>query len=172
MTAEPIGLEPAEQVLWTGAPQRAPLFESVDRIVLPAQAVVVAAGVVFGVVNADRPYAIAYWLFVAVGVLVVPARMIARRLTTRGSRYTVTDRRLIVRTRNREFASDLRDLPPPVVYPHRDGTGTIEFRSGRTVAVQPDDKRSPTGNRFTLWGILDAQRVRDIIATARESTTG
>lgn len=74
----------------------------------------------------------AFIVAVAVVFAVLPARIIARRLTAGGSRYTVTDRELIVRTRKgQEFTSSLADL------------------------------------RFTLWGILEAQRVRDIIAGAQ-----
>lgn len=146
-----------ERVLWTGAPQRIPLFEPTDRMLIPAQALVVTIAVVIAIAYAGRPIAIFVWLFVAVGVLAIPGRMIARRLTARSSRYTVTNQRLIVQTRvrgeDREFSEHLRDLPPPALHPYNDGTGTIVF----------------TGHRFTLWGIPDAQRVRDIIATAQES---
>ncbi len=154
-----------ERVLWTGAPQRVPLFEPFDRIAIPIQAIVVAVAVIIAVVNAGRPMAIFVWLFVAVGVLAVPARMIARRRTARASRYTVTDQRLIVQTRDREFSEYLRDLLPPALHTHNDGTGTIVFSAGRLVpAGQPK-----TGHRFTLWGIPDAQRVRDIIVRAQEA---
>jgi hypothetical protein len=153
--------EPSERVLWTGEPQRIPLFEPVDRLAIPLQAAVVAFAVVFAVLKAGTLSATILWVCAAVGVLVLPVRMIARRVTARGSRYTVTDRRLIVRTRKgQEFTSDLRDLRPPVVHPHRDGTGTIVFRSERSDSAQ-------TGPRLTLWGILDAERVREIIVGAQ-----
>lgn len=162
--------ESEERVLWTGSPQRIPLFEPLDRLAIPLQALVVVIAVVFAVMRAGTPTAIALWIFVALAVLVVPIRMIVRRVTAAGSRYTVTDRRMIVRTRKgREFTRALAELGPPVAYPHRDGTGTIEFKAERE---DPRDRKPQTSTRFTLWGILDAPRVRDIIAGARQSATG
>lgn len=48
-------LEPSEQILWTGAPQRIPLFAPLDRMAIPIQALVIAAAVVVAVLNAGHP---------------------------------------------------------------------------------------------------------------------
>ena len=153
-----------DRVLWTGSPQRIPLFEPLDRLAIPLQGFIVAVAVVFAVMNGGNATSIVLWIFVAVGVLVLPVRMIVRRVTAAGSQYTVTGRRMIVRTRKgQEFTRALAELGPPVAYPHRDGTGTIEFKALR----DPRDGKPRSSTRFTLWGILDAPRVRDIIAGAQ-----
>ncbi|MFC0115359.1 hypothetical protein [Kibdelosporangium aridum] len=167
-----------ERVLWTGAPTRYPVFTRADVFMVPFS-VLWCGFAIFWTVNAAStapPFALFGMIFVVIGLYMVFGRLITRWLRLRGTTYTVTDRRVVVRSalfgRQQERSAYLDALPPPVLA-GTDTTGTITF--GTTSLM--DEFRASQGfmpggldsRPFipALVAVSNARNVRDIIATAQ-----
>ncbi len=180
MTEVQVELYPGEQLLWTGATTRFPLFTRSDAVLIPfimlwfaivifmASGSILRGGPVFPKLISG--------LFVVFGLYAVFGRFVVRWLTLRSTVYAVTDRRVVVTSSvfgsRREQSSYLRDLPPPIVLGNEGPAATIRFGDSNLV----EDLRNqgvigwlPAKNQIlpVLVEVTDARTVRDLIANAQ-----
>lgn len=162
-------LQPGEQLLWSGRPQRiAP--RGLDWYHLAAGVVWVslvgASALVFG--RASQTYYIGA-VFAFGGLAIAWGPVFARLWAMRRTVYAVTDRRVVVadgvsgRTRASAY---LGALPPPATRPRLDGVGTVTFGEADgllSVFAAQLKQKSPQAT-IALVAVPDAERVRDLIA--------
>jgi hypothetical protein len=175
-------LIPGERLLWSGQPQRLPIFERGDLFAVPYSLFVCAF--------------LAFWFATAVrfdgsALLVIPGvplagyalyllfgRLIVRRIRLGSTRYTVTDRRLIERSARPSAAvrmAYLRDLAPPIVRVNDGETiGTVAFGQFPGIAetyveLNPNLLWRGRPKPFVLKEIEQASYVCDLIARAQSS---
>jgi hypothetical protein len=171
-----------ERLLWSGSPQRQPVFDAGDLVAVPLSLVWCAFAVFweFGVVSSGAPIFMRIWgvPFIVFGVYMVVGRLVLRVWQLRSTTYAVTNRRVIEtirRPRLRVTEAYLRNLPPPVMKTRDDGaTGSIAFGSFPGVAESLAEmsfngrRRSARGPRaIVLREIALPWQVRDIIASAQ-----
>lgn len=116
--------------------------------------------------------------FVVVGLYLIVGRHVIRYLALRGTRYAVTDRRVIIMGgvfgRN-ERSAYLSELAPPVVRQRRaDRVGSISFGDDNpfnqlmpTASTKPTKPTNPFTMPFMITGIENPRNVRDIIASGQ-----
>jgi hypothetical protein len=171
-----------ERLLWSGGPQRQPVFDGADAVAVPVSLVWCAFAIFweFGVVSSGGPIFMWIWgiPFIMFGVYLVVGRLVVRALQLRSTTYAVTNRRLIEtirRPRLRVTEAYLRNLPPPVVKIRDDGAiGSIAFESFPGLADSLAEMGFNTRRRGTrmpraivLREIAHPGQVRDIIASAQ-----
>ncbi|WP_326999967.1 hypothetical protein OHA72_33150 [Dactylosporangium sp. NBC_01737] len=174
-------LSTGERVLWTGEPQRVPLFERTDWAIVPLSLVWFAFVLVWegAAVLGGGPVFMQIWggLFVAFGLYFTVGRLFVRQLQRRSTTYTVTDRRIVAQRRRpwrRRTEVYLRMLQPPVVREDATGdTGSIAFGEFpgvmdalRDVGVQRSWRRGEQ-RPMVLHGIARPRHVREVIAQAQ-----
>ncbi|BCY08413.1 hypothetical protein [Actinoplanes sp. L3-i22] len=175
-------LLPDERVLWEGRPRRTRVIRRSDTLLIPFS-LVWCGFVIFweSQVLADgAPLFAVLWgvPFILIGIYFVAGRFLVRGVAIKRTRYTITNRRLLVHggwTGTRVTTEYLRILPPPVITERPDGSGDLAFGAfpaltepfvgarrmvWRTWAAEPS---------FTpiLWDISDVRRVRDFVAHAQ-----
>jgi hypothetical protein len=137
-------LFPAERVLWSGAPVRFPLFDVRDIVFVPLGVLcgIEAAFNEIGALQVAGGGAIMVWrgLFALVGLYLVIGRVVFRQYLARSSRYTLTNRRIIVDAnvlgRRINRFRYLSEVGKPICREGRNGVGTIRFgRSERLVGI-------------------------------------
>ena len=173
-------LLPGETVLWTGRPVRHVLLRPYDLAAAPL--FLALCGVVVHVgsdVLAHRlagervPTVLLVWYgtlaLVALCMAVGPFSV--RWLVLRGTRYAVTNQRVLVRTRvlglSWTRSEYLWNLAPPIPRMRKDGTGTVWFGDsgprGRLLTTSPNRAVRPC----VLYEVPDVRRVVDLIAGAQ-----
>lgn len=173
-------LLPGECLLWSGAPKRYPVFDESDKFFVPFTLLWLAF-VGFFTFRASSGGAILPLVigtvFLCVGLYVDVGRLFIRRLTS--TTYAVTDRRVIARTDGKELTEYLSQLKPPSIRADVDGIGTITFgdASGWAQLKQAQANQAQSGKRNPVYhrplmfvAIEEAERVRGILATAREDS--
>jgi hypothetical protein len=133
-------LYPGERVLWTGAPVKFPVLSRGDALLVPFSIVWCGFAIFWetlAAVSGAPPFFLVWGgTFVLLGLYFVFGRLIVRYLTLRGTRYVITDRRVIVCStalgRRREQSSYLRSLGAHRragcargSRPHRHGAGEL-----------------------------------------------
>jgi hypothetical protein len=176
-----------ERIVWAGRPVRHRLFRRPDVVLVPFSALWCGFAVFWerSALSGGAPFFFALWgvPFVLVGLYVVAGRFVVRAVSSRRTRYTITDRRVLVHggwSGNRLRTQYLNSLPPPVITEEPDGSGSLAFgefpgigdafttwrRSGwRVWSSEP----SPTP---VLWDVPDIRRVRDQVAHAQREPGG
>jgi hypothetical protein len=173
-------LSAGERVLWTGEPQRTPLFDRTDWAIVPLSVAWLAFIVVWeAAVVATGPVFLRVWggLFLAFGLYFTVGRLFVRQLQRRTTTYTVTDRRIVAQQRRpwrRRTEVYLRMLQPPVLRESATGdTGSIAFGEfpGVMDALREVGMQRSWGRReprpLVLHGIARPRHVRDVIAQAQ-----
>jgi hypothetical protein len=168
-----VDLLPSEELLWQGKPARYPVFDHVDRFVLPMLAGMVVFGVVFIAPMQTEQQTGVFRFFPIIWLAGLAWFVVAwfglRQLTLRSTEYAVTDQRVIVTTKpfgsRREHSAYLRDLDQPVLKEHPDGRGTIIF--GEPVILVVAGSRPTPSQGLALVQIPEAHVVRDLIVSAR-----
>lgn len=172
MTAD---LAPSERVLWTGSPVRHPVFDSSDRLVVPA-AIFGVAFMVFWmgtVVDTGAPalFLVAGGLGLAWTVFLLLGRPTLRWLELRSTVYTVTNQRVLIEAtvlgRPRSRSRYLRQLVPPTVVARARGIGDVRFEEqGLLEMMRASRNRALPPRPFELRAIENPARVRDLIMAA------
>jgi hypothetical protein len=177
-----VALIPGERLLWSGEPQRRPLFERGDLFAVPYALFAcaflvlwVSMGVKFGAAGFVLIFGIpaaVYDLYLLFG------RLIVRAIRLGSTRYTITDRRLVERSTRpsaKVRVAYLRDLAPPIVRA-KDGEtiGSVAFGQFPGIAdtyreLQPSVRRRYRPKPFVLREIEQARYVSDLIARAQSS---
>jgi hypothetical protein len=180
-----ISLLPGERVLWEGRPSRHRLFRSTDVLLVPLSLMWCAFAVFWesGVLVSGAPIFFVAWgvPFVLFGLYIVAGRFVVRAVSSRRTRYVITDFRVVVHagwSGNRLTTAYLRALPPPVVTERPDGSGSLAFGSF------PGAADVFTGGRRQAWrawssepsatpilrDVPDVRRARDFVAWAQTLT--
>jgi hypothetical protein len=177
---EDIRLRHSEKLLWSGKPERHPVFTYVDILLVPFSLLWAGFAVFWelDVIASDGPLFMRLWgiPFLLVGLYIVAGRFLVRVLRSRTTRYVVTNRRVIETVswpRRRVTEAYLRDLPPPVMDHTDDGArGSVAFGSfpgflqSVTDAMAYHDPR--LGPRpIVLRDIPRPRRVYDLITEAQ-----
>ena len=142
-------LFPAERVLWSGAPVRFPLLDVRDVVFLPL-GVLCGAEAVFNEIASAQASSVQFVLalrslFAVMGLYLVVGRVAWRQFVTRSSRYTVTNRRIIVDAnvlgRRVNHSRYLTELGEPICREDRNGVGTIRFGFSERLVGIPGVRR-------------------------------
>jgi hypothetical protein len=164
-----------EQVLWVGTPARVRVLDRVGRIWLGFAvfyAVVCATSVLYALLTDNSNTLLQTGLYTVCGAIVVVAAFVQLRAGRRSAHYLVTDQRIVATSKwfgqDKVQSVPLTDLGPPVVS-MTDGLGTIRFGGGPSAVEAMNTAVSSFGQKvpLVLWDLEDAERVRDIIATAQ-----
>jgi hypothetical protein len=175
-------LLPGERTVWDGRPLRHRVFRPTDVLLVPFSLLWCGFAVFWDLsaMSSGAPLFFALWgvLFVLVGLYLVAGRFVVRVVSSRHTRYTITDRRVLVHggwSGSRLRTQYLNSLPPPVITEESDGSGSLAFggfpgvgdafttglRSGwRVWSSEPS--LTPI-----LWDVPDIRRVRDLVARAQ-----
>ncbi|MFD8493429.1 hypothetical protein [Amycolatopsis sp. NPDC059657] len=175
-------LLPGERLLWSGAPKRYPVFDESDKLFVPFMLFWLAF-VGFFTFRASSggavlPLVIGL-LFVSVGLYVAFGRLFIRWRRLTRTTYAVTDRRVIARCDGKEQTEYLSQIKPPSIKADVNGIGTITFGDvgGWAQLRQAQAKQAQSGKLTPMYhrplmfiAIEEAERVRGILATAREDS--
>lgn len=181
-----IDLLPSERILWEGCPVRHQLFRPEDAFLVPFSimwcgfAVFWEATVLGATFTADHapPAFFALWgiPFVLAGLYLVVGRFVVRAITSRRTRYVLTDRRVVIIggvSGTRMMSAYLNSLPPPVVSERPDGSGSLAFGAFPGIGDLSGSRngwRAWAGEQSgtpVLWHIPAVRRVRDLVANAQ-----
>lgn len=170
-------LLPGETVLWTGRPVRYLVFRGYDLLVVPCGLALLYLEVselltkTSGEGRVSTAGLVGKGVYMACLLGLVLGLYLIRMFFLRGTRYTVTNQRVLVRTRvlglSRVRFSHLWNLEPRVSRVRDDGTGTLQFEDTRTGASYYTPTPIPAGRPVTLYHIPDVQRVADLVAAVR-----
>lgn len=128
-------LLPGERILWSGEPGRGMMFTARDTFLIPFSllwcgfAIFWEISVVSGR-NAPKFFVLWGAMFVCVGLYLVASRFLVDIWVRRGTRYAVTDRRILIAraTPFRKFiAVSLPQLPNADLSERANGRGSIRF---------------------------------------------
>jgi hypothetical protein len=128
--------------------------------------------------NAAAPVPFALWgiPFVLVGLYLVIGRFVVRAITTRRTRFVVTDRRVVVvggLSGARTTSAYLNALPPPVCAEGPDGSGSLAFGEFPGIGDMFNSRKgwrgwaSEPSATPVLWDIPEVRRVRDLVANSQ-----
>lgn len=179
---KPVELLPGERVLWAGKPVRFPIFRAEDKLFVPGSVVwcAVAVWAFFGDRTFETPSVFIAVPFLALGCWALFGRLIMRQLALRGTRYTVTDKRVVsvatVLGWRREKSARHRDLKPPKATGEIDGIGTVLFGDETFFDLVVGKSMNQPNRRVPKWPLellyIDhPAQVRDLIAAARAGKT-
>jgi hypothetical protein len=175
-------LLPGERIVWDGRPLRHRVFRRTDVLLVPFS-LLWCGFVVFGVrgvLSSGAPFFLALWVaaFLLIVLYVVAGRFVVRVVSSRRTRYTITDRRVLVYSGwsgGRLRTAYLNSLPPPVITEEPDGSGSLAFGAFPGVADVFTGGRlrgwrvwsSEPSLTPVLWDVPDIRRVRDVVAHAQ-----
>ncbi|WP_426512980.1 hypothetical protein ACPPVO_21425 [Dactylosporangium sp. McL0621] len=180
-------LLPGERIVWDGRPVRHRVFRRADVLLVPISLLWCGLAVFWesGVLFSGAPFFFVLWgaAFVLVGLYVVAGRFVVRAVSSRRTRYTITDRRVLVHSGwsgSRLRTEYLHALPPPVITQEPDGSGSLAFGGFPGVAdVFTGGRRqgwrawsSEPSLTPVLWDVPDIRRVRDFVAHAQTQPGG
>lgn len=175
-----LNLMSGERVLWSGEPQRHPVFENADLAAVPLSLLSLGFVVAWALtaIHAGAPFlmqlfAIPLGLY---ALYLVFGRFIVQSMRLRSTRYVVTDRRVVeIGRMPRRWRRELylRDLSPPIAkVKDGDSVGSVAFGSFPSMAeslaamgFQMNRRKAPLP--LVLREIEQAGYVRDIIASAQ-----
>lgn len=175
-------LLPAERILWEGRPVRHRLLRSTDAVMIPFSLAWCGFAIFWetSVFTGGAPIFFVLWglPFVVVGLYVVAGRFIVRSVSSRRTRYTLTDKRILIHggwSGNRLTTAYVKSLPPPVITEQEDGSGSLafgtfpalsdSFSGGRRIGWRAWS--SEPSSIPVFWDIPDVRRVRDFVAHAQ-----
>lgn len=173
---------PGERILWEGRPLRHRALRRTDAVLVPFSLLWCGFAVFWesGVLSSGAPLFFALWgvPFVLVGLYLVAGRFVVRVVSSRHTRYTITDRRILVHSGwsgGRLRTQYLNSLPPPVIAEESDGSGSLAFGEfpGMTDAFTGGRRQSwrawssEPSLTPVLWDVPDIRRVRDLVALAQ-----
>lgn len=173
-----------ERTLWTGAPPKGIRFVGADIFVVPFSFVWTGMAISFVVAAANgqgfASFDILSGFFVLIGGYFSVGRLLHDAYLRAHTRYTLTDRRLLIERNGlqpRRLTFDLRQLPMLDVREGRGGTGTIyfgdapslfSFSGNRSMASWVPELASTPA----LRSIPDVHRVAEMIQRASRTMAG
>ena len=176
---KPVELLPGERVLWTGKPVRFPIFRAEDQYFVPFSMLwcTLMGWVITEHLAGDTPLflLVVLGIFALFGCWALFGRLFGRQLALRGTRYTVTNKRVVSVTTvlgfRREKSAFHRDLKRPRATNQREGIGTVLFGDQTFFELILATPRG-RGHRVPKWPLellyIDhPAQVRDLIAAAR-----
>lgn len=180
-----VDLLPRERLLWEGRPVRHRLLRRPDLFYIPFSLLwtgLVAGGLV-GLLTSSEvrngPGLLVPVLFLAFGLYLTLARFVVRAVSSRRTRYLVTDRRVLViggMSGQRVRSEYLHALAPPVVSERPDGSGSLAFGAFPGLSESLNRRRrfsgwaAEPGPTLVLWDVDGALRVRDLVANAQAAS--
>ena len=158
-------LQPGENLLWTGRPEKLRLFEHEDRKLVPISLVWCAiTGFLIWMTwvrGGNAPSMTIPRLltipFAAVGIWLLIGRFVWRFVSGKKERYALTDRRVIIRKDGSSRSLELTNLPRMNVTRYGDGSGEISFGEETTYG---NTRRSYGGRTFTAAYYHDLPKLR------------
>jgi hypothetical protein len=175
-------LLPGERIVWDGRPLRHRVFRRTDVLLVPLSLLWFGFAVFWerSVLSGGAPLFFALWgvPLMLVGLYVVAGRFVVRVVSSRRTRYTITDRRVLVHggwSGSRLRTQYLNSLPPPVITEEPDGSGSLAFGGFPGVMDALTSGRwsgwrvwsSEPSSTPVLWDVPDIRRVRDWVAHAQ-----
>lgn len=173
-------LLPGERILWEGRPLRHPLFRRTDLFLVPLSLLWCGFAVFWEASVLVEGAALFFFAlfgvpFVLFGLYIVAGRFVVRAVSSRRTRYTITNGRVVVHggwSGDRLSTAYLRSLPPPVITERPDGSGSLAFGAFAGVAdVFMGGRRQAWrawANEPSLTPVLrevpDVRRIRDFVA--------
>lgn len=124
-------LQPGENLLWAGKPEKVRLLGKEDAFLIPFSLVwcgflTVMILLTWG--KAGNPMFNIFMLpFLAVGLWLLVGRFIAKLVSAKKQRYALTNRRIILQTGKTTKSLELLNLPDISVLRRNDGSGDICF---------------------------------------------
>jgi len=176
-----VDLLPAERILWEGRSLRQRLLRRADAVLVPFSILWCGFAVFWEVSvlrHAETPLFLRLWgiPFVLVGLYLTIGRFVVRAITTRRTRYVLTDRRIVVLggvSGARTTSAYLNSLPPPVCAEGSDGSGSLAFGAFPGIGDMFNSRNgwrawgSEPSATPVLWDIPEVRRVRDLIANSQ-----
>lgn len=154
-------LQPGENLLWSGKPEKVRLFEKEDQKLVPFSLLWCAITVfliwIAWMRGGSNPALTVPRLlvipFAAVGLWLLVGRFIWRFISEKKERYALTDCRVILRLSNGVQSLDLTNLPQMNVSRYSDGSGEISFGE-ETAYVNTRRPRGGRANTATVHYVL------------------
>ena len=168
-------LLPGERIVWAGRPRTGVMFTARDAFLVPFSVLWVGFAIFWTAMAASTRAGVGFTLygllFVTIGLVVMGGRFFADAWLRRGTRYALTDRRVLI-SRPRPFgdftAIALDRLPDARLTEQKDGRGTIRFGQRASLFA---------GGGFSTWApaldatpqflaINEARRIFDLVQHA------
>lgn len=169
-------LQPGENLLWTGKPEKLRLFGKEDIFLIPFS-LIWCGFLAFMLITAHSSSPgfekLFFIPFILVGLWLLVGRFLVKLISMKSECYALTTRRLIVKRGNTTNSSELLGLPSMRVTRRSDGSGDIRFGAefhteygARGFAVEKQRVyHRPT---FALLGVSDVDRVEYRIRQAMD----
>ena len=171
-------LQPGENLLWTGRPEKLRLLGKEDFYLIPFSLFWCGfAGFATWMVWKDGSAPLAPRLFmlpfILAGLWLLAGRFIVKSVSVKKQRYALTSRRIIIRKGRKATSLDLGSLPPMSVLRRDDGSGDIRFNDGTAYYRAYNGPGWNTGTRShtvfpELLALPDVDRVEYRIRQAVE----
>lgn len=161
---------PGEELLWDGAPEPGIHLRKEDAVLIPFS--IFWTGAVsfweFSVVSANAPLLFKVWgiPFVLIGLYMLFGRLIVSARRAAHTVYAVTNRRVLIVTRDRQRAIELNRIPCLEFQKHRSGLGTIFFDKNSSLSQNQIGKVSFSADdsRLAFRNIRDSESVYRLIS--------
>lgn len=169
-------LQPGENLLWTGKPEKVRLLGKEDIFLIPFS-LVWCGFLAFMLIttwksNGPGIAKLFFIPFVLAGLWLLAGRFLVKLFSVKGERYALTSRRLIVKRGNTTKSSDLLSLPSMRVTRRSDGSGDIcfgaDFHTEYTGGFSYGRQRVYQRPEFELRGVSDVDRVEYRIRQAMD----
>ena len=127
-------LQPGENLLWTGKPERLRIFGKEDIFLIPFS-LFWCGFLVFMITmvwKSDSPPMVRLFFlpFVLAGLWLLVGRFIPKLISAKNERYALTSQRIIIRKGKTTQNLELGNLPAMSVTRRNDGSGDIRFGDG------------------------------------------
>ena len=170
-------LQPGENLLWTGKPEKLRLLGKEDIFLIPFSLFWCGflAYMISMVWRSDSPPILRLFFipFVLAGLWVLVGRFIPKLLSAKNERYALTSQRVIIQKGKTTKSLELGNLPSMSMVQKSDGSGDIRFGDGASYYRDFNGFGWNTGRSYQmnlpeLRGIPDVSRVEYRIRQAME----
>ena len=170
-------LQPGENLLWTGKPEKIRLLGKEDVFLIPFSLFWCGflAYMISMVWRSDSPGILRLFFipFILAGLWVLVGRFIPKLLSAKNERYALTSQRVIIQKGKTTKSLELGNLPSMSMVQRSDGSGDIRFGDGASYYRDFSGFGWNTGRSYQmnlpeLRGIPDVSRVEYRIRQAAE----
>ena len=170
-------LQPGENLLWTGRPEKVRLLGKEDAFLIPFSLFWCGFLAVMILLTRNTPGSQMFRIFMipfgAAGLWLLVGRFIAKFVSAKKQRYALTNRRVILQTGKSTKSLELLSLPDMSVLRRNDGSGDICFGGNpytRSYSIPGGTRRNATyhPNIDQMLGIPDVDRVEYRIRQAAD----
>lgn len=170
-------LQPGENLLWTGKPEKLRLLGKEDIYMIPFSLVWCGflAFMISMVWKSDSPPMVRLFFipFILAGLWLLVGRFLPKLLTAKKERYALTSQRVVIQKGKTTRSLELTNLPAMSVTRRSDGSGDIRFGDGAAYYRDFNGFRWNAGGSYQttlpeLRAIPDVDRVEYRIRQAAE----